>query len=247
MLELLTGTTIDLAHSGARHGEGLFETIRIRHGIPLRLPAHLQRLAAGAEFLGLAEPPDLAGLLAFLAAHTRCQDLQNGVLRLLAVDGQLQVTVAPWQPDPPAFRELALSLQIRRLSGDPLTCFKTLSYLDNRLLVREAQQRGLFEVIAPNELGRLSDGGRCNLFLLIQGRLLTPPVADGALPGVARRSLLEAGLAEEAPLAAVDLDNAQAHLLTNALRGAIPMHGFQGRLLDARHPLLLAAAEALEG
>ena len=245
MLELLTTTTLDLATSGARHGEGLFETIRVRHGVPLRLQAHLERLAQGAAFLGLAAPPDAARLLAFLESQTPCPGLADGVLRLIAVDAQLRVSVAPWQPDPPAPRPVAASLQTRRFSGSPLNRFKTLSYLENRLLAREAESRGLFEVIALNEAGRLTDGGRTSLFLVSGGQLLTPPVSDGALPGVARRVLLEAGLAREAPLEPGDLEGAQALLLTNSLRGAIPVDAWAGKPLNAQHPLLSEAARLL--
>ena len=242
MLELLTCAPLDLANSGARHGEGLFETIRVRLGEPLRLEAHLERLALGTAFLGLEPPPGADALRAFLDAHTPCRALPEGVLRLIAVDRRLQVTVAPWIPEPPAPRSLALSLRIRRFSASPLNRFKTLSYLENRLLAREAQERGLFEVIALNEAGRLTDGGRTTLFLVIGGLLLTPPDADGALPGVARRTLLEAGLAREAHLTPEDLEGAQAILLTNALRGAIPVDTLAGKVLDARHPLLAQAA-----
>ncbi|MDR3672661.1 MAG: aminotransferase class IV [Holophaga sp.] len=241
MLELLSGALTDLAHSGARHGEGLFETIRVRHGVPLRLAAHLERLAAGARYLGLEAPPEAAAVLAFLAG-TPCPGLDSGVLRLLAVDRTLQVTVAPWQPARPARIRLGLSREFRRLSSSPLNRFKTLSYLENRLLAREAERRGLFEVIALNEAGRLSDGSRTSLFLVRGGRLLTPPVADGALPGVARRCLLEAGLAEEAPLTPRDLERTEAALLSNALQGAVPVHELEGHgPLDAGHDLLARA------
>ena len=68
MLELLNGATVDLAVSAARHGEGLFETIRVRGGEALRLEAHLARLAEGAAFLGLAEPPGAGRVRAFWMA-----------------------------------------------------------------------------------------------------------------------------------------------------------------------------------
>jgi branched-chain amino acid aminotransferase len=242
MLELLTDTRLDLAASGARHGEGLFETLRVRDGAPLRLEAHLERLAAGARFLGLEPPPAPEAVRVFLAGP--CQGLASGVLRLLAVDRKLLVMVAPWDPGVPASITLGLSREFRRCSGSPLNRFKTLSYLENRLLAREAERRGLFEVIALNEHGRLSDGSRTTLFLVRDGRLLTPPVADGALPGVARRCLLEAGWAEEAPLTPDDLVRAEAVLLTNALRGAMPVHALEPQShgpLDAGHGLLLRA------
>ena len=249
MLELLSDTRVDLAGSAARHGYGLFETIRMRQGVPLRLEAHLERLAAGARFLGLEAPPEASAVLAHLAAHASGGALVSGVLRLVAVDRSLLVTVGPWQPLRPARIELGVSERFRRFSASPLNRFKTLSYLENRLLAQEAEQRGLFEVVARNEFGQLTDGSRTSLFLALGGTLLTPPVADGALPGVARKVLVESGLAREATLVPEDLERAEAILLTNALQGAVPVHALAGaapRRLDPDHALLGRAAALLD-
>jgi branched-chain amino acid aminotransferase len=248
MLELLTDLRVDLARSAARHGEGLFETIRVRAGAACWLEAHLERLATGTRFLGLEPPPPAPVLRDFLAARTGCAGLASGVLHLLAVGGTLRVAVAPWAPPRPEPLRLGLADGLRRFSGSPLNRFKTLSYLENRLLAREAEQRGLFEVVALNEAGRLTDGSRTSLFLELDGRLYTPPVADGALPGVARRILLEAGLVQESPLIGADLARAESVLLANALRGALPVQAWPGR--RARRdpdPELTARAVALLG
>ena len=245
MLELLSDTRVDLARSGARHGCGLFETIRVHQGAPLRLEAHLARLAGGARFLGLEAPPEPAAVLEHLATRTACAELAAGVLRLVAVDRSLLVTVAPWAPLRPARIDLGVCGSIRRFSASPLNRFKTLSYLENRLMTREAEQRGLFEVVARNERGQLTDGSRTSLFVVLDGALLTPPVTDGALPGVARQVLLQAGLAREATLLPEDLDRAEAILLTNALQGAVPVHGAGRGPLDAGHELLARAAAIL--
>jgi len=249
MLELLSDLRVDLAHSAARHGDGLFETIRVRAGAPCRLEAHLERLAAGARFLGLEPPPPAPVLRDFLAARTGCAGLASGVLHLLAVDRTLRVAVAPWTPPGPEPLRLGLADGLRRFSGSPLNRFKTLSYLENRLLAREAEARGLFEVVALNESGRLTDGSRTSLFLELDGRLYTPPVADGALPGVARRVLLEAGLVREAPLTGPDLARAEAVLLGNALRGALPVRDWPGRRArrDPDPELTARAVALLEG
>jgi branched-chain amino acid aminotransferase len=247
VLELLSDTRIDLAASGARHGEGLFETLRVRDGAPLRLPAHLDRLAAGARFLGLEPPPDPEAVLAFLCERRVCAGLDLGVLRLVAVDRGMYAFAQPWEPRRPEWVELDLSLDLRRCSSSPLNRYKTLSRLENRLMAREAAARGLFEVIARNEAGRLTDGSRTTLFAVLDGRLATPPAADGALPGVARRCLLDAGLGAESPLVPGDLERAEALLLTNALQGAVPVHRGPGdRVLAADHPLLARAAALLE-
>jgi branched-chain amino acid aminotransferase len=246
MLELTADTRIDLARSGARHGAGLFETIRIHRGRALRLEEHLLRLAHGAAFLGLDSPPEAFLLEAHLRDHTNISQLPCGVLRLLAVDQSLMVSLAPWQPMRPARVDIAVGHRVVRRSGNPLTRFKTMAYLENLLLTREAEDRALFEAIALNEHGRLTDGGRTSLFLVLDGNVLTPPSSEGALPGIARSVLLQAGLAQEAVLDVRDLIRSEAVFLTNALHGVVAVNGVEGHLpKDTKHPSLKACVEAL--
>jgi branched-chain amino acid aminotransferase len=220
MLELVTDTRVDLSRSAARFGAGLFETLRVEDGRPRWLELHLARLASGCAFLGLEAPPPAA---AFSALALEGQ----GVLRLLAVDGALLAWSGPLEAAVPGPLRLGLSQDTVRLPG-PLTRFKTLSYLENLRLTEEARARNLEEVIAPTPQDRLSDGGRSTLVVLLGGRLLTPPVADGALPGIGRRLLLDAGLAEEASLAWADLARARGAALVSALRGFRPVAEAEG-------------------
>jgi len=162
------------------------------------------------------------------------------------VDESLIVFVAPWTPSRPARIDIGLSQRGARRSTNPLNRFKTMAYLENLLLTREAEDRALFEVIALNELGHLTDGGRTSLFLVSGDRLLTPPLADGALPGIARGVILGAGLAEEASLTPEDLQQAESVFLTNALNGVVPVYGVEsGPPKDPRHPLLLKSVDLL--
>ena len=240
MLDLLTDTRVDLARSGARLGAALFETLRLQDGRPRWLPFHLERLAAGCAFLGLDAPPPAEAILTGVALAGQ------GVLRLLAVDHALLAWTAPLEAAPGGSLRLGLSRAVVRWPG-PLTRFKTTSQLDNHLLGREARARGLDEVVAPTPEGRLSDGGRSTLVVVLAGRLLTPPVADGALPGIGRRVLLEEGLAEEAPLRWEDLAGAEAVALVSALRGLRPVLEAEGLArFDTDHPVLRAAAAALD-
>jgi len=247
MLELTLDTSLDLAASAARHGAGVFETIRVVAGSPQRLEAHLARLCAGTAFLGMEAPPSAQVLEGFLRAHTSCPELASGVLRLVAVDQRLMLFLAPWRAQLPERVGIGLSYKITRWSASPLNHFKTLSYLENLLLAREAQERGLFEVVALNEAECLTDGGRTNLFLVKQGELLTPRASDGALPGVVRAALLAAGLAKETSLGIEDLETSEAIFLTNALQGVVPVHAVEdGQALRVDHPLALAAQECLQ-
>ncbi|MCB2084609.1 MAG: aminotransferase class IV, partial [Sphingomonadaceae bacterium] len=68
--------------------------------------------------------------------------------------------------------------------------------------------------------GTLTEGSWTSIFVERDGKLLTPPLSAGLLPGVLRRSLIEAGKAEEKMLALDDLSD--GFLLGNSLRGLMP-------------------------
>jgi para-aminobenzoate synthetase/4-amino-4-deoxychorismate lyase len=90
---------------------------------------------------------------------------------------------------------------------------------------REAEAKGAFDTLFFNGQGELTEGGRSNVFVKLAGRWWTPPLASGVLPGVMRSVLLEeaSGLqAAERVLTRTDLQNAEALMVCNALRGALP-------------------------
>jgi para-aminobenzoate synthetase/4-amino-4-deoxychorismate lyase len=83
-----------------------------------------------------------------------------------------------------------------------------------------AHTEGFDEVLFANEKGELTEGAISNLFIERAGKLLTPPLACGLLPGVYRRHLLETRTnAEERVLTLADLHTADAVYLCNSVRG----------------------------
>ena len=78
------------------------------------------------------------------------------------------------------------------------------------------------EVVYLNQEGELSEGSRTNIFLEIDGELLTPPLISGLLPGTLRAHLLETGKAKETVLRLSALDEANAIYLGNSVRGLQP-------------------------
>jgi para-aminobenzoate synthetase / 4-amino-4-deoxychorismate lyase len=83
-----------------------------------------------------------------------------------------------------------------------------------------AQGAGAAEALFVRDDGLVTEGCISNVFVERDGKLLTPPSALGLLPGVLRRSLLEAGRAAEAELTLDDL--AEGFLIGNAVRGLVP-------------------------
>lgn len=228
MLELCRETTVDLARSAARHGAGLFETVRVEGGRPLRLGLHLARLQRGLDFLGMEAAPDAGVLLDFLERERDLSSHGLGVLRLVAVDGRLMAWAEPLTEEPAGPVRVALASGFRRSSSSPLNRHKTLAYLENNLLGRQARQQGVYELLALNEQERLSDGSRTTALLLLERTWVTPPVEDGALPGTLRALLLAAGLLREEPVGFPELRRARALVLANALRELVPVGELEG-------------------
>jgi para-aminobenzoate synthetase/4-amino-4-deoxychorismate lyase len=86
---------------------------------------------------------------------------------------------------------------------------------------RYQAETGCQEVLFENDRGFLTEGSYTTLFLKIGGRLLTPALEHGLLPGTFREGLLERGLAVEADLTRADLENADAVFVGNSVRGLV--------------------------
>jgi branched-chain amino acid aminotransferase len=116
---------------------------------------------------------------------------------------------------PPA--RLVISEITRRNEFSPLSRIKSLNYLDGVLARQEAEKAGADDALLLNTAGNVAEATAANVFLLMNGEWITPPVEDGALPGIARALLLEHGVAREQRITCSDLPEAQAGFLSNSL------------------------------
>ena len=221
---------VDPADRGLTLGDGLFETIRARGGRPLRLAAHCARLRAGAEVLDLPVPVSDEALGRALEETLKANAVTDGVLRLTLTRGPgprgllpppqprptLLITAAAEASSPSPIRAV-IATTTRRNEHSPLSRCKCINYLDNILARLEAAKRGADDALLLNTAGRLAGTTMANLFLVIDGVVVTPPVADGALPGVIRAEVVKAAGAEERSLKPEDLARASEAFVTNCL------------------------------
>ena len=208
--------------TGLDPGFELFETMLWMPGQGVRhFDRHLARLTRSARVLGFEL--DGAALLATLEAFGRDAPIVTRLRLALAHDGRVTLTHAPLAPLPAG--PVRLRMGDDTLPGaDPLAAHKTTRRRHYDAGVRAAEDAGAFDTLFFNRAGRLVEGGRSNVFVRVDGRWWTPPVSDGALPGVMREVLLSdpAWGAQERSLTRSDLDRAQALVVCNALRGALP-------------------------
>jgi len=216
--------------TGLPPGFELFETMRATRGQGVaHLPLHLARIGHSARVLGFSFDRDAALRLIESRLRSLADDTaEHHRLRLsLAHDGRLQLTQAALSDMPPGHDGAAVSLLIaaHRLPNDqPLAAYKTTLRQHYDEGVHAAERVGAFDSLFFTEDGRLVEGGRTSVFLKLAGVWYTPPVADGALPGVMRGLVLAdpPWQAAERSLSRADLARAEAIMVCNALRGTLP-------------------------
>jgi len=201
----------------------LFETIYATHEDGCRhLDLHLQRLQASAAYFDFA--CDVALIRA--ALEQACAQLPPATphrLRLaLRPNGALQVQQGALAPLPPRVK---LFVAPDGMHSEEL-------FLRHKSTLRarydhawkNAEQHGGFDTLFFNERDELMEGGRSSVFVQLDDRWYTPPLDAGVLPGVMRMVLLQdpAWAASERHVTRQELRCAQAVMVCNALRGAVP-------------------------
>ncbi len=226
-LTTLDDARIDPRDRGFTLGDGVFETLAVRDGVPVHLEAHLARLEQGAAVLGLRCPYAAADAVAALLAHAGpgCASLRITLTRgpgargLVLPDPAAPTLLAVLGAAAPARdRVRAVVCQsTRRNALSPLSRIKSLNYLDAIVARAEAAGRGAEDAVMLNTDGAVACACAANVVALFGEVLLTPPVAEGALPGIVRAVLMRRGLVAEERLLPAALLAAQAVFLTNSL------------------------------
>ncbi|MEE2630727.1 MAG: aminotransferase class IV [Actinomycetota bacterium] len=213
-------------------GDGVFETLKVVSGVPFALTRHLGRLKRSAHGLGLPEPDD--ALVRAAVAETLAADPAAERLRITwssgpgplgsnrgGGPGTLLVASSPGSVWPEAVR-VHLCEWTRNERG-ALTGLKTTSYAENVRALEAAHRRGASEALLANTQGQLCEGTGTNVFLVVDGMLVTPPLSSGCLAGITRNLILELADVVERDVDPGEFAEASEAFLTSSTRevGAI--------------------------
>ena len=238
-------TALPLPDRGIDYGDGLFETLLLRQGVPVLLDYHLQRLQTGLDRLAFPR-----NCLTQASDHLRhaCSEMgdhQWSVLKLTLTRGSgprgyappdhsLPRTLISAQPLDYRHAEMAPPLQVGMASMNwavqPfLSGIKHLNRLEQVLAANEARTQAVDDVVVLDARGHVCALSAANLFLVEDGRLLTPALEDVGILGTRRRLVIE----RLAPAAGLDvseqvvhpeqLHNASELFCCNAVRGLQPI------------------------
>ena len=118
-----------------------------------------------------------------------------------------EVVVVPW----------------RRNEHSAIAGLKTTSYAENVIALAHAHERGAGEALFLNTAGDLCEGTGTNVFLVLDGELVTPPLSSGCLAGITRALVIELTGAAERPITGDALSAASEVFLTSSTREVQPV------------------------
>lgn len=257
---------------GYYFGNGLFETIHVVAGQPLRLSRHLARMTKSAIALGFLEADRepvfyqelKEKILSHLEGRWKGKQLPaDVVLKVAYACGTLHFQMREnTYTEEDYERGFAVEFsKILRNETSPFTYHKSLNYGDNIREKRRAHIEGFDEPIFLNTRGEVTEGATTNIFLIKDYVIYYPPVSSGLLAGTMRSALLDFFLTrqeqdfdgndqvcsryqlQEKILYPQDIKEAEDMFLTNALLGVMPVWRCQETVFARRSKILTVLQE----
>jgi branched-chain amino acid aminotransferase len=242
---------------GLLYGDGVFEGIRAYNGIVFKLKEHIDRLYRSAHPIFLKIPLTKAELTEAVLETLKKNNLKDAYIRLVVTRGVGDLGLDPRKcpkatviiiTEPtlvlhsPEKLEKGISTVItwvRRNSVDAATHeLKSLNYLNSILGKIEANNSGVDEAICLDKTGFVCEGVGENIFIVRDGKLLTPPLSSGALDGITRAFVIN--LAEKMGIEVIEknitpneLFTADEAFFTGTAAEVAPIHDVNGRVIGA--------------
>jgi branched-subunit amino acid aminotransferase/4-amino-4-deoxychorismate lyase len=245
-----TGPSIMAGNRGYTYGDGLFESLRILNGKVLNIEQHFNRLVEGSKVLKMRFPvfytPE------FFEGHIteliKLSKIEEGGRVRLSIDRIGGGTYLPDVNEVSYFIEVyplennLFGLNAKGLEVDlyqdikktktPLSNFKTKNGIIYVLAAISAKEKGLDDMLLINEKGQILESSHSNIFVVSNGVLYTPSLADGCLAGTMRMQVINLALKNglkvyECPILPSNLLVADEVFLTNAVRGITWIGGYR--------------------
>lgn len=251
--------TVSVFDHGLLYGDGVFEGIRFYNGRVFRLDDHIDRLYRSSRAILLDIPMDRDAMSLAVLETICANSMTDGYVRLVVTRGEGSLGLSPRScPRPTVFIIAAgISLYPEEMYRDGLklvTCatrriahgalspmVKSLNYLNNIMAKIEAEEAGAGEGLMLNEQGFVAECTGDNVFIVRDGRIITPPISAGTLAGVTRAVVFdlarEAGIEiREQDMTRYDIYTADECFLTGTAAELIPVVELDARKVHDGKP-----------
>ena len=228
-------------------GDGVFEALKVTRAGPFAVQRHLNRLSRSAAAMGLPAP-DHAGIRAAIEEVLDGRGFDHGRLRITYTGGigplsssaaygspTLVVAAGPEEP-PAAFTSIVTAPWTRNERG-ALSGVKSTSYAENVRTLAYATRRRATEAIFLNTEGNVCEGTGTNIFVVMDGTIVTPPLSSGPLAGITREVIMEWCDVEERDFTLTEAMVAKEVFITSSLRDVQAVHRWDEIDLGTSHPM----------
>jgi len=212
----LDGQLVDQANAkisvydhGLLYGDGVFEGIRVYHGKLFEIETHIRRLYDSAKSIRLVIPITPEQMKAAIEQTFRANNFTDCYVRAVVTRGVGDLGINPRNSKSPSVFIIADTIAvypramyekgmavitasyIRNHPNAQSPRIKSLNYLNNILAKIEANDAGVPEAVMLNHEGNVAECTADNIFIVRDGKVLTPKVTDGILEGVTRGVIIK--------------------------------------------------------
>jgi len=245
---------VSVLDRGFIFGDGVYEVIPAYGGYPLRLKHHLQRLQNSLDAIRLSNP----------YSDSEWTDIINSLIDKNEGEDQyiyLQVTRGVAKRDhrfpdgntPTVFVMssplLAVDSELLKNGVSAITLddirwrycnIKTTALLGNVLLRQQAVEQNAAEAILVRD-NDVTEGAASNLFIVLNGVIITPPKSDLLLPGITRDLIVELAhhhqlACEERSITPEELKQAEEVWVTSSTKEILPITTLDGKTVGNGTP-----------
>jgi len=245
---------------GLLYGDGVFEGIRAYNGVVFKLKEHVDRLYRSAHTIMLQIPMTKSEMIKAVLETLKKNNQKDAYIRLVVTRGVGDLGLDPRKCAKPTIiiitqpwkvlhgeeaKEKGVSAMISWVKRDPVDAttheIKSLNYLNSILGKIEANTAGVDEAICLDREGFICEGVAENIFMVKEGKILTPPISTGALDGITRKAVMS--LAERLGYAVIErnitpneLFNADEAFFTGTATEIAPLREINKRVIGDGKP-----------
>lgn len=259
--ELLSGpdAKISVFDRGFLYGDSVYESTRTFSKKPFRIERHIDRLFLSAEKISLCPTYARQEIINEITKTINASPYENVTLRIVLTRGtnsdlgldtelsgpnNLIIFTKEIKPNPKEWLTIGVSMifyqkEIEASGSLP----KTGNYQENILGNQKAKERGAYDAFMVNTHGHVTEGTTSNAWIIKNGVILTPPLVDGVLDGLTRKTLIEMSEAHQLPLPLVEKSltkdeilNADECFITSTTRNIVPVTKVENHSINDGKP-----------
>jgi branched-chain amino acid aminotransferase len=250
---------ISVFDRGFLYGDSVYEATRTFNKRPFRLDRHIDRLFQSADKISLMPTYSKEIIMSEVLKTVEASPYENVILRIVLTRGtnsdlgldtelsgpnNLIIFTKEIKPNPSWWLTNGVSMIFYQKEMEASGSLpKTGNYQENILANHEAHKRGAYDAFLINTHGFVTEGTTSNAWIIKDGTLYTPPLSDGVLDGLTRKTLIEMSKAGALPLPLIeasltknDFLDADECFITSTTRNIVPVSKIENHVLKKELP-----------